>query len=99
MCSQNWFNGHKSHRGKHTILDVNECLDANGGCEHFCNNVCGNVEFNCLFVKKKYVYIIFNIKLKPGGYRCSCKDGYVLDTDNHHCVGLLKKKKIDLIKI
>ena len=46
-----------------SILDINECLTNNGGCQHTCTN-------------------------SIGSYSCSCNTGYVLDSDNHRCIGI-----------
>lgn len=30
-----------------TLLDINECADDNGNCEHYCTNYIGSYECSC----------------------------------------------------
>ena len=59
-----------------SILDINECEDANGGCEHNCTNLEGGYECTCLGE------LIVDID----GRSCVCFDGFALN-DNMTCEG------------
>ncbi|RZC37464.1 collagen and calcium-binding EGF domain-containing protein 1 [Asbolus verrucosus] len=55
------FNPENQRRGiKPVCIDIDECLDGNGDCEHECIN-------------------------EAGSYRCACRPGFTLRTDNRTC--------------
>ena len=45
------------------LLDIDECVQSNGGCQHVCKNT-------------------------NGSYFCTCRSGYILGENKHHCEGI-----------
>ena len=56
------------------IIDINECLEGNGGC-------------SCKYNSEDCVSTCINTS---GYYNCSCSQGYELDSDNLTCIGKFK---------
>ena len=55
------YNSHLTYYISH-LLDINECANNNGSCQHNCSNT-------------------------DGSFLCSCRNGYVLGTDQLSCIG------------
>jgi len=87
--------------GREECLDVNECLEYNGGCDHECVNTVGNFKCKCfegyqLAPNKKACLDIDECREnnggcehicinEPGSYQCSCPEGYRLAEDGKSC--------------
>ena len=89
------------------LIDVDECLESNGGCDHNCTNSEGSFQCSCrsgyhLAVDNLNCLDIDECESNPcqhtcnnldGGYRCECPQGYALDSDGFRCKGIYKQTK------
>lgn len=84
------------------ILDINECSDSNGGCDHNCTNLDGSHECSCrdgfiLSGDNRMCEDIDECSVDmpcgqtcvnlPGSFRCDCRMGYALISDGT-CIGM-----------
>ena len=83
--------------------DINECLNANGGCDHICVNTADSFRCECrpgyALQPDGFTCIDINeCSLSPpvcsqictnteGSYICSCSEGYILSADGSTCIG------------
>ena len=89
------------------LLDANECLASNGGCDQLCNNTVGSFECACA---EGYILgsngrscsdidecqtagLCGHICVNTAGsYQCKCHSGFSLASDRSACLGKLTNK-------
>ncbi|CAF92403.1 unnamed protein product, partial [Tetraodon nigroviridis] len=75
------------------VRDIDECLENNGGCDHFCRNTVGSFECSCqkghkLLTDERTCQDIDECSFErtcdhtcinyPGSYECLCNKGFIL---------------------